>query len=246
MMRRILLFEKVPFDVVDKKQLVNFVIEWGFSRIQKLVLYMNAFGVVTFLKNKKYANIITRSDLVYSDGWGPVFASKLTGNILKQRVNVGDFINDLLKRANQKRMKIFLLGCEENVVKLAYEIIKTRYKDLKIDFQNGFFTRKEEKTVINRITKFKPNIVLVGMGVPAQEYWITKNWVLLPKSVYMGVGGVFHYIAGTKSRAPIWMRNSGFEWLYRFFQEPIRLGRRYTMGNLYFIYIFIKYILFKN
>jgi len=94
------------------------------------------------------------------------------------------------------------------------------------------------------IKEFNPHLVLVGMGVPLQEKWISHHWKQLPSAVYLGVGGVFNYLAGVKKRSPIWMRDRGFEWLFRFFQEPLRLGRRYTIDNLIFVKYFLIHLLY--
>lgn len=243
-MKRTYLFEDVPFDIVTKKLFYSQLFDWMCKSKKKLVLNMNAYGVVTYLRNKKYAEIIKSADLIYPDGWGPVFVSKLLDEKLPERVNVGDFIEGVLRGMSAKRLSLYLLGSEESVVSKASEVIKNKYKGLIFKgFHNGFFTDVENKKILSEIRDSKPNLVLVGMGLPRQEYWIKDNWKLLPTSVYMGVGGVFNYIAGTKSRAPKWMRDCGLEWVYRFFQEPKRLGKRYTLDNLYFIFVFLKSLL---
>ena len=241
--KRISLFDKVPFDRVGKKKLIEILIDWATKGKKKKAFNMNAYGVVTYLENEKYAKIMDSADIIYPDGWGPVFASRFFNKPLEERVNVGDFIGYLLERSDTKSLRIFLLGCKKRVVEKAKKIIKAKYKTLKTDVHDGFFSRRKEKEIISMINKFEPQIVLVGMGNPKQEIWIDKNWDLLPSAVYMGTGGVFHYIAGTKSRAPNWMRKSGLEWLYRLFQEPGRLWKRYTIYNLVFIRYLLKYIL---
>lgn len=238
---RTYLFESVPFDTLTKKELLNTIVNWAGKRRKKLVLNMNAYGTVTFLRNLKYARVIKAADIIYPDGWGPVLASKFLKCSLKERVNVGDFINDLLKLSNKNKLSLYLLGCEEKTIKKTVETIQKQYPNITISGKHhGFFSKKEEQGIIKQIQTKRPQLVLVGMGLPQQELWIYKNWRILPGAVYMGVGGVFYYIAGIKSRAPNWMRNYSLEWLYRLIQEPKRLGKRYTIGNAIFLYIFVR------
>lgn len=243
-MKRTYLFESVPFDKLSKKQFLKTIDNWLSKRKKKLILNMNTFGVVTFLSNSKYANVINSADLVYLDGWGPVLASKLLNEHLKERINVGDFIDDLLTILNKEELSLYLLGSDDKTVRRTKDTIEGKYPKITIcGAHHGFFSNKEERMIINQINRRRPHLVLVGMGLPKQELWIYRNWGILPSAIYMGVGGVFHYIARTKSRAPKWIRNSYLEWLYRFFQEPRRLWKRYTLDNAKFAYVFGRFLL---
>lgn len=245
-MKRIHLFGKVPFDTISKNQLISTIVKWGKKHKKAKVLNMNTYGVVTFLNNKKYADIINSADIIYPDGWGPVIASKFERSKLKSRMTGGDFIHDLLKTIEKERLKIYLLGCEHETVKKTSLSIRKRYPIIKIcGYKSGFFDRKSETKIVNNLKKVKPNIVIVGMGIPIQEHFINKNWENLPDAVYLGMGGIFYYIAEIKSRAPVWMRKMSFEWLYRLFQEPRRLWRRYTIINIKFIYYVIQFSILK-
>ena len=171
-------------------------------------------------------------------------ASRLTKESLPERVNVGDFIDNLLEKLDNRGFRLFLLGCEKKTVMRTQVEIMKKYQRITIcGHHHGFFRKKQESDVVDQIRKAFPDIVLVGMGVPIQEYFIANNWDLLPNAVYMGIGGVFYYIAGLKTRAPNWMRDYSLEWLFRLFQEPERLWKRYTVINLLFISFIIKYFL---
>lgn len=245
-MKTIYIFNKVPFSKVNKKILIKQLLTWAGSRQKKLVLNMNAYGVATYLKNENYAKVINEADLVYADGWGPVLASRLTKNRLPERINVGDYIDELLKNAERLELSIYMLGGTAKIVRSAVFAVQKKYPNIKIaGYHRGFFTKKDNAKIVKSINKLKPHIVFVGMGLPKQELWIESNWKILPKAIYMGVGSVFEYIAG-KSRAPVWMRNIYLEWLYRLVQEPKRLWRRYTVDNIYFLYELIKSIVLKS
>ncbi len=245
--KRIYLFDKVPFDRITRSVFIRTIIQYMLEKKKRLVLNMNAYGVVTYLENKKYAEIIGASDIIYPDGWGPVFASRGLKYPLKERINVGDFIDQLLTEMNDNKLRLYLLGSEEKVVILTANSIKIRYPNIVIvGFHHGFFNKRDEEKITKEIKSSKPNLVLVGMGLPIQEYFISENWENLPNAVFMGIGSAFHYIARIKSRAPKWMRDSGWEWLYRFMQEPIRLSKRYTIYNIKFLYYLGKFLILKN
>jgi len=241
--KRIKLFNKVPFDIILKKELIKELTVSAVRKEKKMVLNMNAYGVVTFLENKKYAKVMNSADIIYPDGWGPVLASKYMKSSLSERVNVGDFIDELLFNVNNNQLRLFLLGSEESLVKKTAQAIKRKYKNIIVcGFHNGFIRFDEVPGVCRLIRNSKPNLVLVGMGVPLQEYFISDNWSGLPNAIYMGIGGAFNYITKTKTRAPVWMRNHSLEWLYRLLQEPRRLWRRYTLINAKFVIYLIKFL----
>ena len=232
-MKRIYLFQNVPFNILSKEELIHSIIYAAKHHQKKKVFNMNAYGVVMFKRNPAYAKGITTADIIYPDGWGPVLASSLLPLSLKQRLNVGDFIHNLMQSVQKNRVKIFLIGCETKTVCRTIAAIHNKYNGVQVvGFYHGFFNKNEEKQLLLTLKKTKPNLVLVGMGIPFQELWITKHFKELPPAVYLGIGGVFYYVSGLKSRAPLWMRRCGLEWLFRFAQEPKRLWKRYTIYNL--------------
>jgi N-acetylglucosaminyldiphosphoundecaprenol N-acetyl-beta-D-mannosaminyltransferase len=101
--------------------------------------------------------------------------------------------------------------------------------------RDGFFDEAEEDAV-REINKLKPNILMVGMGTPKQEKWIYNHLNELDVNLCWGVGAAFEWLSGYRKRAPRWMVECGFEWLYRLYQQPKRLWKRYLVGNLVFIY----------
>ena len=123
-MKKYRLFEKVPFDTITKNELIETLINWAGKRKKKLVLNMNTHGVVNYLKNGKYARAIRYADIIYPDGWGPVLASRFLSGPLNERVNVGDFIPNLLQLLNKNKLALYLLGCENATVKKAESTIR--------------------------------------------------------------------------------------------------------------------------
>lgn len=243
---RIYLFDKVPFDILSRDLFLDKLVGLMTTGRKCKVLNMNTYGVVSYLENNRYADIMDSATIIYPDGWGPVLASKYLKDNLKERINVGDFIDELIFRMDKKKLRLYLLGSEDWLVRSTVGIIKNKYKKIIISgYHDGFFKKRDEQKIAAEIKRSKPNLVLIGMGLPVQEYFMSNNWKNLPNSVYMGVGGVFNYIVKTKSRAPSWMRDYGLEWLYRLIQEPYRLGYRYTITNIKFFMYILKYTFFK-
>jgi exopolysaccharide biosynthesis WecB/TagA/CpsF family protein len=241
---KVLLFNKVPFNNISRKEFVWLTTKWISENKKKMICYLNAFGVTNYFKDKDFAKTLTTSSLVYSDGWGPVFASRIFGQKVKERVNAADFIGEFFDKINRKGVRLYLLGDTNEVVKTAAKNIESNYSNIKIvGVHNGFFGGRESLKIVKDIGLKTPDLVLIGMGQPKQEHWLNENYAKLPNATYWCVGGLFNYIAETRKRAPFWMRKSGLEWIYRFFQEPRRLFYRYTVENVYFLFLCLKFIL---
>lgn len=172
--------------------------------------------------DNNYASIINTADLNVPDGIGVVWAVKKLYKVKVQRVTGIDLVQEILKLAAHKGWKIFILGSSPVNVKLAAENILKKYTDIRIEYHHGYFA--DEREVLEKIRHFNPDILLVGMGAPKQEYWNYQN----PNLAYIqiGVGGTIDVLAGKVRRAPAWIRVLGLEWLYRLIREPSRIKRQ--------------------
>jgi exopolysaccharide biosynthesis WecB/TagA/CpsF family protein len=159
------------------------------------------------------------------------------GNGVKDNINGTDLFPLLCERLANTAHSIFLLGAREGVAESTAANMQERYPGLVIaGCQDGYFTPAEEDMVIDRINASGADVLLVAMGAPQQEKWIAKNRERLNVSLLMGVGGLFDFYSGRISRAPVWMREVGLEWVWRLLQEPGRMWRRYVIGNPLFLY----------
>lgn len=133
----------------------------------------------------------------------------------------------LLKLANQKKLKIGVLGGPKDTTKTKYELQK-RFNDLQIGVWSGYFNTSQEDGVVSEISKFAPDILFCAMGFPRQEEFIIRNRNRLNSKVIIGEGGSFDYnqLGGNISRAPRWLRRIGMEWLWRLLLQPKRIGRQ--------------------
>ncbi len=208
---------------------------------------LNAAKITLMEKDKKLAKIVNSSDLISADGISIVWASKLLGNKIKERVAGIDLFGRLLEIACQKRYRIYLLGADESTIKESVKKIKEEYNGLIITgSRNGFFEEEDEIDIVNEINQSNNHILFVGISTPKKEYFLNKYINKLNVPFCMGVGGSFDITAGKYKRAPEWMQRNGLEWTYRLFQEPRRMWKRYSIDNYKFIYIVLKFLIFRR
>lgn len=244
---RLILFNFIPLDAFSETEFIEKIISWVTKREKRKVSYLNVHSIVKCFNNPSYFSAISSTDLLYPDGWGPAILGKMFGSHSLKRVNAADFIDRFFLILEQLEAKIYLLGCEQQTLVETVKKIQKKYKSITIcGFHHGFFNKAQEKLIIKELRSKKPNLILIGMGTPKQEQWVHDNWQKLPSAVYWTVGGLFYYISGLKSRAPVWMRKLSLEWFYRLLQEPRRLGVRYTIGNLLFFYYLVRFIIIKK
>ena len=207
---------------------------------------VNAGKIVAMQTDKQLRQSVNESDLINADGQAVVWASKVLLKPLKERVAGIDLMINLVDMAHKKNYKVFFFGAKEDVVKKVVDIYSTQYSENIIaGYRNGYFKKEEEKSIAKQISDSGANILFVAISSPTKENFLYENKTLL-KSVnfVMGVGGSFDVVSGKVKRAPIWMQNYGFEWFYRFAQEPKRMWKRYLVGNSKFIALVLKEKLF--
>ena len=200
------------------------------------IQFINAHCINTLKRDAKYARALSHADALLPDGSGLGLAAKLAGVSTGENLNGTDLFPLLCREAAAKGASIFLLGGKPGIAEAAGTAMRNEIPALRIaGVQNGYFHPNDEREIIDLINASGASIVLVGFGVPRQEIWIAKNKARLDAPVAMGVGGLFDYYSGRIPRAPALMRQTGTEWIWRFLQEPKRLARRYTIGNIAFI-----------
>jgi len=185
---------------------------------------------------------VNNCDLINADGQAVVWASKLLGSPLKERVAGIDLMENLVGLAYQKGYKIFFLGAKESVVKKVVDHYSEKYSEKIIaGYRNGYFSKEEEESIAKDIAKSNAQLLFVAISSPKKENFLYQNRILLSNVNFtMGVGGSFDVVSGLVKRAPLWMQKTGLEWFYRFLQEPKRMWKRYLVGNTKFIFMVIK------
>jgi N-acetylglucosaminyldiphosphoundecaprenol N-acetyl-beta-D-mannosaminyltransferase len=196
----------------------------------------NAEIIVKANKDKNFADILNQADLSLPDGIGLFLASYILKKPLKERVGDSDLMLKIVEMAAKKNYSIFLLGGKKEVVEKLTEKLRDRYKNLKVGYQNGYFS--DEGEVINKIKADQPDIVFVSLGFPKQEIWIDENSKKLNVPLMIAEGGSFDFISGKTNRAPIWVRKIGLEWLVRLIRQPWRFKRQLALP--YFAYLVFR------
>lgn len=185
----------------------------------------------------------TQADQILADGMPMVLLSKLKHKLPHaERVATTDLFHDVAAKAQMTGVSFYFLGGDERSNELAVANSLSNYPDLIVaGRRNGYFEAHEEPDVIEAINEARPDILWVGMGVPREQAFVSRN---LSKLTNVGViktsGGLFDFLSLKRSRAPLWMQAIGLEWLYRTILEPRRLGLRYLQTNhkaLYLIWV---------
>lgn len=194
--------------------------------------FVNADCLNVAHRSLAYEYVLARQDGVFADGSGVALAARMQGRRFRENVNGTDMFPLMCEEAARRGASIYLLGGREGIAAQAAHNMQAAYPGLKIaGTRGGFFMAEEEPEVIQAINDSKADILLVGFGVPLQEFWIDRHRHTLAPTVCIGVGGLFDYYSGRIARAPTAWRASGIEWLWRLYKEPSRLWRRYILGN---------------
>lgn len=223
----------IPVDKITKKELLEKIINFINEKRFHLIVTINSENATKALENKIFLDVIKNADLVIPDGIGIIFASKILGDKLPERIPGIDLSYKLLEISNEKHYKIVLIGGKEGVAEGAKENLKKIFPNLNIVMTyNGYFNEDEEKKIVEEIQKIEPDILLVGMGSEKQEIWIWNNREKFKNiGVCIGVGGTLDIWAGKKKRAPKLVQKLGLEWLYRVIIEPKRIFRVLKIFN---------------
>ena len=208
-------------------------------------IVVNAAKIVKMQKDKEFYNSIVNADIINADGMAVVWASKILGKPLPERVAGIDLMQELIKLAYKQRYKIFFFGARDEVVKKVVDKYSKEYSpDIVAGYRNGYYSEDEEPLIAKQIAKSGANILFVAISSPKKENFLYKYRAILKNvNIIMGVGGSFDVVAGKVKRAPKWMQKCGLEWFYRLLQEPRRLFKRYLYTNSKFIYLLIEEII---
>jgi len=231
-----------PIDIYSFEEAVSAII----SRITSdspttLVHFLNVAKIIKAQKNDHLRIALWGGDFVLADGKPLLFFGKGLGIILPTRVNGTDLMEKLIEVCAKKGFSIYLFGSKQLIIKKCVEVIRQKYKNIKIvGYRNGYFRSEEVDEIISKINDSNPDIVFIGLPSPHKELFAYENKAKFMVPIIQGVGGSFDVLAGFVNRAPKWMQNYGLEWLYRVLQEPKRLFWRYLSTNTKFLLLYMK------
>jgi N-acetylglucosaminyldiphosphoundecaprenol N-acetyl-beta-D-mannosaminyltransferase len=191
------------------------------------VCTINPEFMVAALHDFNFRIVLQRCDLCVPDGIGLLLAARMMGERLPERVTGSDGVPMIAERAAREGWRLFLLGAAPGIAEKAASVLSEKYPGLQIaGTYGGSPAPEEEDTIVQRINASRADILFVAYGAPKQDTWIARNLPRLQVKMAMGVGGAFDFIAGIVPRAPVWMRRTGLEWLYRLYLQPWRIRRQ--------------------
>lgn len=227
-LKKIPVFSGDLINLPDKKLIINTI---------------NAHCYNIAQKDKTYAEALHSSDVLLPDGVSIKLALRfLNGNHLNKIAGADLFYYEM-NRLNQKGGKCFFLGSNTSTLELIKNKAKKEFPNVQVACYSppyvSEFSESDSAKMLDEINRFKPDVLFVGMTAPKQEKWSYAHLNEIHSGHICNIGAVFDFYAGNIKRAPKWMIKLGLEWLYRLIMEPIRLWRRYILGNILFvIYIF--------
>ena len=232
----------IPIDKLDTAKVLERIEEFIHNRRFHQVATANTNFLVNALFDVELRHILRACDLVVPDGMLVVWAAKLLGASLMERVTGADMVPRLAEISARKGYRIFMLGAKAEIAQRAKDNLIERYPGVQIvgcySPAPASIVKMDNEGILRLIEDAKPDILLVAFGNPKQEKWIHMHQERLNEigvPVCIGVGGTFDFISGTIPRAPRWMQRGGIEFFWRFLLDPLRLGKRYAHDFRHFI-----------
>ena len=200
------------------------------------IAFLNAHCANVMRSSTRYAQAMKSADLVLPDGAGVALAAKFAGVSMRENLNGTDLFPVICRCLALRKIPVYFLGGRPGVADDAAANAKRQFPNLNVaGIQHGYFPPQNEEKIIEQINNSGARVVFVAFGVPGQDIFLARIAQRLNAPVTLGVGGLLDFVSGRIPRAPSWMRKMGLEWTYRFRQEPFRMWRRYTLGNLSFL-----------
>jgi N-acetylglucosaminyldiphosphoundecaprenol N-acetyl-beta-D-mannosaminyltransferase len=229
----------LDFDSLSEQQVVTRVFESLDQRQGGLIVTVNVDICKRVIQDRASYELVRAASLVVADGMPLVWAARLSGQPLPERVTGSSLIFTLSAAAARQGRSIYLLGGEPGVPERAAAELVRRFPGLKVAGTDsppvGFDTRPDELALVrSRVAAARPDVVFAGLGFPKQERVIAGIAPGLPGTWFIGCGAAIQFAAGVRTRAPLWMQQAGLEWVHRLISEPRRLYRRYLVDDLPF------------
>ncbi len=205
----------------------------------------NVDHIVQLQKDVEFQEAYQGASLVIPDGMPVIWASRLLGIPLKERVTGSDLFPLVCGLAAREGRRLFLLGAKPGVAEIAARNLTGKFPGIQIagwysppfGFENDL---EENQKIVNLINESNSEILFVALGAPKQEKWVARYLSKVKAKVAFCVGAALDFEAGVLKRAPSWMQKMGFEWLWRLGQDPKRLWKRYLVEDMLFLKLFLR------
>ncbi|WP_242840990.1 WecB/TagA/CpsF family glycosyltransferase [Butyrivibrio sp. AE3004] len=229
----------VNFAVSNVENAVLYVRSHIHDFFGKYICFCNVHTTVEASENPEYMHIQNSSALTFPDGQPIVNRIQKSGYVKAERIAGPDFMDAMFKSTMDGKLSHYFYGSSEETIELLKEKLPEKYPGIVI---KGFYsppfrelTPEEDNDIIEMLNASGADLIWIGLGAPKQEKWMAAHEGKL-HGVMLGVGAGFNFYAGNIKRAPLWIRKIGMEWLYRLFQDPKRLLKRYFVSNAKFIW----------
>lgn len=219
------------------------------ERKQILVANHNLHSIYLYHRDPKMRAFYAHAGHVHIDGMPIVVLGRFLGLPLQRehRLTYADWIEPLLELASRRHWRVFYLGSRPGVAEQAASKLRRKYPELAIETAHGYFDARpgssEDSAVIDRINEFRPDLLILGMGMPRQEHWVVDHRGALSATVILNAGAAMDYVAGAVPTPPRWAGRCGLEWFFRLTAEPKRLWRRYLVEPWFLLPLLLREII---
>ncbi|MEO1377466.1 MAG: WecB/TagA/CpsF family glycosyltransferase [Cyanobacteria bacterium J06635_10] len=238
-----------PITALRLNEQIKTILEWASEHKSKTVCVANVHMLMEAHWNADFASVLKNADMVTPDGMPLVWMMKKLGATSQDRVAGLDILASVCELAQQQDVSLFFVGSQTEILSGMRSKLEKEYPDLKIAAMEPLpfrpLTESEDEELIGKINESGAGVVFVSLGCPKQEKWMAEHKDKI-HAVMIGLGGAFPVYAGLHKRAPRIVRESGFEWLYRWLQEPRRLWGRYTKTIPPFMWLAMKQLISTN
>jgi N-acetylglucosaminyldiphosphoundecaprenol N-acetyl-beta-D-mannosaminyltransferase len=195
------------------------------------IVSLNPENLVVAQENSQFKKVLETAQIKLIDGAGVILAARILSVPLGERLTGVELAENLLNLAKEMSLRVLLIGGRPNLAETLAKCYEDRLTQAKFKGYRGIRNIKnpkkgEEEKIFNIVAYFKPHLVLVAFGSPAQELWLARHRRQLRGVICAGVGGAFDYLSGRLLRAPSFLQKIGLEWLFRLIRQPWRWWRQ--------------------
>lgn len=238
---KIKLFD-IEFDNLTRNEILKNIKTSVDKQLKKTIYFINADCLNKSQNEPVYKHVLQKGDYILAEGSGINIACNILNNPLKENLNGTDLFPYICSLAQKQSYKIYLYGAKEGIAKRTKIELLKKYKRLQIvGVHHGYVKTQDIPKLIQEINQSRADILFVALGSAIQELFIENYKSHINVKLFLGVGGLFDFYSKSIKRAPLFIREIGFEWTYRMLQEPQRMWKRYIIGNPRFLYRVYQY-----
>lgn len=218
----------IPFSVTSSDEAEQHVRRWLNESRYFTLAFANPEFLLVAERDPELTRYLSECSAVFADGVGILWASRLQGGQLRERIAGTDFQWKLFRIAEEQNLRLMIYGGRPGIAIRALDTIRARCPSLAMACCDGFVP---EEVALREIQAFRPDVLMVCLGNPRQERWVEAHGEATGARLVFANGGAVDFLAGTVSRAPTWMIERGMEWFWRLFQDfsLTRIGRQFGL-----------------